>query len=181
MTLELRAPGGFDRPPRILRIEPNVIPIPQERRIDRELHPAARLAGLEFRSRNTRSAVRPGRACRSTVEVAERRRFRYLAETRAPRPTAVPVIAPTSLIPSPGVSPSAMASMGRCPPPAPRFSSATRSATERPATSPRNRKWSVPGFAGLRGQSRSDRGRRRPVGWFEQRREARRRRPRMHS
>jgi predicted phage baseplate assembly protein len=40
ITLEFRAPRGFDRAPRVLRIEPNVIPISQGRRIERELHVA---------------------------------------------------------------------------------------------------------------------------------------------
>jgi predicted phage baseplate assembly protein len=40
ITLEFRAPRGFDRAPRILRIEPNVIPIAQGSRIERELHEA---------------------------------------------------------------------------------------------------------------------------------------------
>jgi predicted phage baseplate assembly protein len=37
-TLELHAPSGFERPPRLLRIEPNVVPIVQGRRIWREVH-----------------------------------------------------------------------------------------------------------------------------------------------
>lgn len=37
-TIELNAPGGFTRPPRVLRIEPNVIPIEQGRTIMREVH-----------------------------------------------------------------------------------------------------------------------------------------------
>ena len=36
-TLELTSPGGFARPPRWLRIEPNVIPVRQGRIVDREL------------------------------------------------------------------------------------------------------------------------------------------------
>ena len=38
ITLEFSAPQGFDRPPRVLCIEPNVIPISQGHLIDRELH-----------------------------------------------------------------------------------------------------------------------------------------------
>ena len=37
-TIELRAPNGFPRPPRLLRIEPNVLPIVQGQAIPRELH-----------------------------------------------------------------------------------------------------------------------------------------------
>ena len=36
-TIELRSPNGFPRPPRVLRIEPNVIPIEQGRKISDEL------------------------------------------------------------------------------------------------------------------------------------------------
>lgn len=38
ITLEFSAPLGFDRPPRVLCIEPNVIPVSQGCLIDRELH-----------------------------------------------------------------------------------------------------------------------------------------------
>lgn len=48
MTLEIRAPRGFDRPPRIQRIEPNVVPLSQERYIDRELHLARGLPDEGF-------------------------------------------------------------------------------------------------------------------------------------
>ena len=37
-TIELRSIRGFARPPRVLRIEPNVVPIQQGYAIDRELH-----------------------------------------------------------------------------------------------------------------------------------------------
>jgi len=36
-TLDLRSANGFARPPRLLRVEPNVIPIRQGRIVDREL------------------------------------------------------------------------------------------------------------------------------------------------
>lgn len=44
VTLQIRAPRGLPRPPRVLRIEPNVIPILQGRQIERELHVATGLA-----------------------------------------------------------------------------------------------------------------------------------------
>jgi predicted phage baseplate assembly protein len=47
-TIELRARRGFARPPRVLRIEPNVIPIRQGRTIDRELHVANGLPDWSF-------------------------------------------------------------------------------------------------------------------------------------
>jgi predicted phage baseplate assembly protein len=39
-TIELRAPNGFPRPPRVVRIDPNVVPIQQGYRISGELHEA---------------------------------------------------------------------------------------------------------------------------------------------
>lgn len=47
-TIELRATGGFVRPPQLLRIEPNVIPIVQGRTVARELHPAKSEAQPDF-------------------------------------------------------------------------------------------------------------------------------------
>jgi predicted phage baseplate assembly protein len=37
-TIELRSPSGFARPPRVLRLEPNVIPVLQGRTVSSELH-----------------------------------------------------------------------------------------------------------------------------------------------
>jgi hypothetical protein len=47
-TIELRAARGLARPPRVLRIEPNVIPVLQGRAIDRELHVATGLPDWGF-------------------------------------------------------------------------------------------------------------------------------------
>ena len=47
-TIELSAPGGFARPPRLLRIEPNVIPIEQGRTILSEPHKASGEPDLSF-------------------------------------------------------------------------------------------------------------------------------------
>jgi predicted phage baseplate assembly protein len=37
-TLEFHAPSGFARAPRVLRIEPNVLPVEQAKTVDREVH-----------------------------------------------------------------------------------------------------------------------------------------------
>lgn len=47
-SIELRAPRGFERPPRLLRIEPNVVPIVQGRPIVDELHRATGLPDWTF-------------------------------------------------------------------------------------------------------------------------------------
>jgi predicted phage baseplate assembly protein len=48
-TLELRAPRGFARPPRVLRIAPNVLPIVQGREIAREVHTVNATTDWSFR------------------------------------------------------------------------------------------------------------------------------------
>lgn len=47
-TIELRAPAGFERPPRLQRIEPGVIPIVQGRPISQEFPEATGEAGWSF-------------------------------------------------------------------------------------------------------------------------------------
>jgi predicted phage baseplate assembly protein len=47
-TIELQSPRGFARPPRVLRINPNVVPIVQGRPIDRELQVATGLPDWGF-------------------------------------------------------------------------------------------------------------------------------------
>jgi len=48
VTIELQAVNGFPRPPRLLRIEPNVIPVRQGRTISRELHEASGMPDWSF-------------------------------------------------------------------------------------------------------------------------------------
>lgn len=48
VTVELRLPSGFSRPPRVLRIDPNVIPIKQGQTITRETQIANGLPDLNF-------------------------------------------------------------------------------------------------------------------------------------
>jgi predicted phage baseplate assembly protein len=48
VRLAIRAPRGLARPPRLLRIEPNVLPVVQHARIERELHVANGLPDFSF-------------------------------------------------------------------------------------------------------------------------------------
>jgi hypothetical protein len=48
LTLELHAAGGLPRPPRLLRIEPNIVPVEQGRTVERELHVATGLPDWRF-------------------------------------------------------------------------------------------------------------------------------------
>ena len=47
-TIELRAPNGFARPPRLLRVDTNVVPVLQGRAIEREIYPATGLPDTSF-------------------------------------------------------------------------------------------------------------------------------------
>jgi predicted phage baseplate assembly protein len=49
LAIELRARRGFERAPRVLRIEPNVVPIEQGKRISDEMHVATGLPDWSFR------------------------------------------------------------------------------------------------------------------------------------
>lgn len=71
-TLELRSPSGFSRPPRVLRIEPNVIPIKQGDTIIRETHLATGLPGWNFSLNDPRLRFASGEEP-VTLEVAEAR------------------------------------------------------------------------------------------------------------
>ena len=47
-SIELSAPNGFARPPRILRVDTNVVPVLQGRAIEREIYPATGLPDTSF-------------------------------------------------------------------------------------------------------------------------------------
>jgi predicted phage baseplate assembly protein len=70
LTIELRAPNGFPRPPRLLRIEPNVIPIVQGHSIPRELQVANGLPDFSFNLNVPGLRFAPG-AKPVTIEIAE--------------------------------------------------------------------------------------------------------------
>lgn len=71
-TLEFRAPGGLARPPRLLRIEPNVIPIQQGETIIRELHSLDGVIPPDWYFTLDKSGLRFGaREFPVTIEVAE--------------------------------------------------------------------------------------------------------------
>jgi predicted phage baseplate assembly protein len=69
-TLEFRAPGGFVRPPRILRIEPNVIPMQQGRTITAEVHLATGMPDWYFTLDESGLSFAAGESP-VTIEVAE--------------------------------------------------------------------------------------------------------------
>jgi predicted phage baseplate assembly protein len=60
ITLEFRAPRGFDRPPRVLRIEPNVVPVSQGLQVEREIHAGQGLPNQSFDLETQGLAFEPG-------------------------------------------------------------------------------------------------------------------------
>ena len=174
-SIELRSPRGFERPPRLLRIEPNVVPIVQGRQVADELYPATGFAdwtfplsvpGLRFapfeapvkvelRDANTnrRSEWRPASLSDSGPDdavyefdaVAERITFGNGVNGRIP-PAGAQVLATYAV-----------------------------SDGERGGVAA-NRKWHVEGFAGSFGTNvDAVAGGTAPTGWIDERREARRR------
>lgn len=70
LTIELRAPNGLPRPPRLLRIEPGVLPIVQGQAIPRELQTANGLPDFSFQLNVPGLRFAPGEEP-VTIEVAE--------------------------------------------------------------------------------------------------------------
>jgi len=174
-TIELRSPGGFARPPRVLRIESNVVPILQGHSIVREVHEEAagvpdwsfRLEepGLRF-AKDEEAAV---------VEVAEGisvdtwRRVDHLSD-QGPSENAYEIDTTRGQITfGNGVN-------GRIPPAGSQaFVTYSVSEGERGAVA-RNRKWQVAGFAGAFGVNPDPiTGGAAASGFIKERREARRR------
>jgi predicted phage baseplate assembly protein len=172
-TIELRAPGGFPRPPRLLRIEPNVVPIRQGRVIDRELAVPAGVPNWSF------DLAVPGlrydaAAEPITVEVAEGGilstwRRGIVAESG-------PDDAVYELDPARGTVTFGNGFNGRVPPAGSQVFTTYAVSDGAQGNIGRNRKWAVAGFAGVFGINPDPiGGGRAPLGWIDERREARRR------
>jgi predicted phage baseplate assembly protein len=172
MTLEFRAPRGFDRAPRILRIEPNVIPISQGQ-IEREIHIGQgkpdqsfdlETPGLEFEPSTDPVIIEVAAGAGPT----EWKKCERLSDC-GPNDRVYeldPVAARITF--GNGLN-------GQIPPlDAQIFASYCVSAGTGGNTA-RNRKWAVRGFAGVFGTNYDPvAGGQDPSGWLEQRREARR-------
>jgi predicted phage baseplate assembly protein len=171
-TIELRAPNGFARPPRALRIEPNVIPIQQGRAISREAQVADGRPDWSF------SLNFPGLRFASgeepvTIEVAEPtglsawRREDRLSD-HGPDENVYELDARTGEITfGNGVN-------GRIPPAGSQVFVTYSVSDGEGGHVARNRKWKVAGFEGAFGVNPDPiTGGLGPSGWIEQRREAR--------
>jgi hypothetical protein len=173
-TVELKSPTGFARPPRMLRIEPNVIPIEQGRHIAQELHVSTGapdwsfdldVPGLRFAANQEPI----------TLEVAEPsglaawRRCDRLSEA-GPDEKVYQLDAATSRITfGNGIN-------GWIPPIQSQVLVSYAVSDAEQGGVARNRKWKVAGFGGAFGVNLDPvAGGAAPFGWREQRREARRR------
>ena len=172
MTLEFRAPRGFDRPPRILRVEPNVIPISQSLRVERELYDAQDVPDLSFDLETPGLEFEPG-SDPLTVEVAdggafvEWKKCQRLSD-RGPLDRVYeldPVAARISF--GNGIN-------GQIPPAGAQIAVSYAVSEGAGGNTARNRKWAVHGLTGVFGVNPdSMMGGEDPSGWLEQRREAR--------
>jgi predicted phage baseplate assembly protein len=174
-SIELRSPRGLERPPRLLRIEPNVVPIVQGRPVPDELHIATGIAdwtlqldapGLRFgpfeppvkvelrdADTNRRSEWRRGRLSDSGPDDAV-----YEFDAVAQRVTF-----------GNGVN-------GRIPPAGAQVLTTYAVSDGDKGNVAPNRKWQVAGFAGAFGVNvDAVAGGAAPTGWIDERHEARRR------
>lgn len=176
-TIELRSLNGFPRPPRLLHIEPNVIPIWQGRTISREPHEAKGLPDWSFTLESLGpSGLRFARGEEPlTLQVAEPtgertwRRHDRLSE-QGPQDHVYELDTKTGEVRfGNGVN-------GRIPPAGSQvFVTYTVSDGEMGAVA-RNRKWKVAGFEGVFGVNLDPiMGGSSPSGWIGARREARHR------
>jgi hypothetical protein len=179
-TIELRAQRGFARPPRVLRIEPNVIPIQQGRTLVREPHEANGFPDWAFRldAEGLRFA---GGAEPIKLEVDEPGALNtwvqseHLSE-RGPDDNVYQLDAATGEVTfGNGIN-------GRVPP-AGSQALVTYSVSDGvEGEVARNRKWKVAGFPGAFGVNPDPIAGGAPtIGWIDQRREARRRSQKDHA
>jgi hypothetical protein len=171
-TVELRCAAGFSRPPSVLRIEPNVVPILQGRTIEGEEHEPQETPDWSFRLKQPGLRFAAGDEP-VKVEVTEPsgtttwNRCRRLAD-HGPAENVY------ELDPKTGEITFGNGVNGRIPPAGSRVS-VTYSVSEGERGVARNRKWKVHGFAGIFGVNLDPIvGGSAPSQWIQQRREARR-------
>jgi len=172
-TLELRAPSGFDRPPRLLRIEPNAIPIRQGRVIDRELAVRTGLPNWSF------ELAEPGirfNAGKEPVKVEVSEADGVSTWRRGRLDESGPDDRVYELDPALGRITFGNGFNGRIPPSDSQVFATYAVSDGADGNVGRNRKWSVAGFGGVFGVNLDPiAGGRAPLGWIDERREARRR------
>ena len=180
LTIELRASEGFPRPPRLLRIEPNVIPIEQGRSVVRELHKAQELPDWSFHLDMPGLRFAAGEDP-VQIEVAEADGLQVWERTdhlsdRGPDERAFELDAGRAKVTfGNGIN-------GRIPPAESQVLVSYAVCDAERGDVARNRQWRVTGFEGAFGVN-VDRvtGGAAPAGWIDQRRDARRRSREEHA
>ena len=175
-SIEFRVPSGFPRPPRILKIRPNVIPIEQLQQIDREVHSDIKgwpdlviqlqQSGLSFIDAD--SAV--------TVEVAESNGFVSTWKQCSRLVDHGPDDKVFELNPESNEITFGNGVNGYCPPQGSQVWVSYSVSDGDKGNVARNREWEIAGFQYPFGINRhAVTGGKTVAGWIEQRREARRR------
>ena len=173
LTLEFRAPHGLDVPPRIVRIEPNVIPIAQDLRVAQEVHTAEGTPDFGFDLNSPGLEFEPG-SDPMTVEVADGG-----ALTPWTKCERLSDFGPTDRVyeldPVAARITFGNGINGRMPPAEAKIYVSYSVCEGAGGNMARNRKWAVPSIAGVFGLNPDAvAGGEDPSGWLEQRREARR-------
>lgn len=179
-TIELRSAAGSARPPRVLRIDPNVVPIRQGRVVTRETHEATGLPDFSFPLEAQGLRFGAGEEP-ITLEVSEasglntwRRRDRL--SDGGPDDNGY------ELDPSKGEVTFGNGVNGRIPPGRAQVLVSYSVSDGEAGNIARNRAWRVAGFPGVFGVNPDPiTGGAAPSGWIDQRREARRRSREAHA
>jgi predicted phage baseplate assembly protein len=172
LTLEFRAPHGLDMPPRIVRIEPNVLPITQDLRVAREVHVAEGMPDYGFDLDSPGLEFEPG-SDPVTVEVADDGALTSWTKCKRlsdfGRIDCVYELDPIAarITFGNGIN-------GRMPPAGAKIYVSYVVCEGKGGNMARNRKWVVPGVAGAFGVNPDAvAGGEDPSSWLEQRREGR--------
>jgi predicted phage baseplate assembly protein len=173
-TLELRSPGGFARPPRVLRIEPNIIPIKQGRNVDDESYNSNGAPDLRFKLQSPGLQFRSGDdpVVVNVLEPSGKKTWSRTDRliTRGPDENVYEFdTAAGEIVFGNGIN-------GRIPPPDSTIAVTYSVSNGAQGNVARGRKWHVSGFEGAFGINPDPvAGGMAAPGWDEQRREARRR------
>jgi predicted phage baseplate assembly protein len=172
-TIELQSPDGSVRPPRVLRIEPNVIPIRQGRSISRELHVVTGVPDATFKLDVPGLRFDVGE---EPVEVEVSNTFVATAWTRCDRLSERgPDDRMYELDPQTGEITFGNGINGMMPPAQSQVLVSYAVCDAAQGNVARNRRWEVAGFQGVFGANPDAvKGGAAPSGFIDQRREARR-------
>jgi predicted phage baseplate assembly protein len=179
-TIELRAERGLARAPRVLRLEPNVLPVRQGRAISRESHPAPGTPDWSFRLQAPGLRFGPGEdpITLQVPEVAGLSKWRREDDLSAQGPNDNVFALNTTT----GEVTFGNGVNGRMPPAGSHVLVSYAVSDGERGNVARNRRWRVQGFAGAFGVNLDPMtGGAAPAGWSDDRRDARRRSREEHA